>query len=107
MDDQMKLNGEAGDAGEDHPGHAAQRRRILERLEQGPATTLDLAALGGGILKYTGRISEGRAELKKVGKTIHADRMVGNIFLYTIVPFTGDVEPEFEQMTLTFCPVRS
>lgn len=54
-----------------------QNRRILERLQQGPATNKELSEIS---LKYTSRISDVRAYLKPLGqdvKVIERDRASG------------------------------
>lgn len=49
--------------------HGSQNWRILEALEDGPKTSLELSRIA---LKYTGRVSDIRKELYGSGWTIRA-----------------------------------
>lgn len=54
-----------------------QCQRILERLQKGPATNVELAAIS---LKYTSRISD----LRKLGHVIECKRLGGGLTRYTL-----------------------
>ncbi len=54
---------------------AGQCAAILERLSQGPATNVELAAIS---LKYSGRVSD----LRAVGYAIRAERLGGGLYRY-------------------------
>ncbi len=43
-----------------------QKQRLLDRLREGPATSIELALPPMGMLNYTGRISEARKVLHPV-----------------------------------------
>ena len=56
---------------------SGQTLAIVERLQKGPATNRELAALS---LKYTSRISDARA----AGYAIQAQRLPGGLTIYTL-----------------------
>ncbi|MCE5277177.1 MAG: hypothetical protein ABFD92_16740 [Planctomycetaceae bacterium] len=58
-----------------------QNARVLERLRQGPATGVELAAIS---LKYTSRVSEVRAYLARCGMTVVCRRHQGGQSVYLI-----------------------
>lgn len=59
----------------------SQNAAILERLQRGPCTNVELARLS---LKYTSRVSD----LRKAGYVVDAKRMPGGLTIYTL----GDCE---------------
>jgi len=54
-------------------------QRVLDRLRQGPATTLELVAVGG--IRATGRVSD----LRKAGFTINAEHVKDGLWRYRLV----------------------
>ena len=61
----------------DEPRLSAQCRTILARLQAGPATNAELAAIA---LKYTSRISD----LRKAGYSVSNKRQSGGVTVYTL-----------------------
>jgi hypothetical protein len=61
----------------DVPRLTGQNAAILARLQRGPATSGELAALS---LKYSGRVSD----LRAAGYTIPAERLAGGEWRYTL-----------------------
>ena len=58
-------------------------RRILERLESGPATTWEMMQLGGS--GFSSRINELRVELRKRGRNIPPPEKHGRVYWYRLV----------------------
>jgi hypothetical protein len=56
----------------------SQCARILARLQQGPATNAELAAIS---LKYTGRLHE----VRLAGHRIECERRSGGVHVYTLI----------------------
>lgn len=56
---------------------SGQNLRILERLQRGPATNRELAAIS---LKYTSRVSD----LRAAGYDVQADRKAGGLTVYRL-----------------------
>lgn len=61
----------------DEPRLSAQCQTILARLQSGPATNTELAAIA---LKYTSRISD----LRKAGYSVTNKRQSGGVTVYTL-----------------------
>jgi hypothetical protein len=67
--------------------HGTQKQRLLDRLREGPASSIELALPPMGMLNYTGRISEVRKVLHPQGFDIKAETAPGNRshVLYSLV----------------------
>ena len=64
---------------QDKPRLAGNRKRIIERLREGPATNAELSKIGG--LRFGARIQE----LRKAGWDIEQSRRDGGVFVYELL----------------------